>query len=337
MNAFQIITKKMLNMDLFLNMDEYCFYNYFNYYNYYNYYQPHIHENKEIHFFSLYFLNMLKNRSKYKSLDYFLTNPFLSEKQKKIFMHFFSKIQKMYFGFSKLAKKFRYKRATIKNKEDLSMNPIDPNNKNVVVFQVNSFFVFRVSELINLFIMSLTNNYEFFMEPKKIKNPYNNIPFNLSTLYYIYFSIKNSTFIMPEIIHAFFMCNFDLFAFKKNKEMMLREYAIKEYIFKSHDDVLYPKILLMLKNNVYTRKLKIDNGFPKNVMVKKFRTLLWMQYRHQYSSISDDELDYIEYKLVSMLRNVYEYNPKFGRKIIKIEYNISKPRVVTAYEEDCGL
>lgn len=286
----------------------------------------------DMSFYVLYYLHLVKfdieqNRvnyieSKFKVLQLFLKNIFMIEHISQPFLELFCQTQQIYNGFAKLAKVFRYRRATIKNKEDLSMNKIEPNGSNIIIYQNNSFFIFKVSELINLFIMALTNHFEFFMEPIAIKNPYNNMRFNISSLYYIYFAIKRSTFITPTIIHQFFMANFDMHRFKLENEYILREIAIKHHIFKSHYSQLHLPTINMLKQNIYTRQLNIDPGFSKEKLVNIMRPLLYLYYRSLYSALESDDKDYIHYQLFGKLKNLYEYNPSFGKKIIKIHYKM---------------
>jgi hypothetical protein len=239
------------------------------------------------------------------------------------FLNLFYKTQRAYHGFAKLASVFRYRRATIKNKEDLSMNPIEPNGTNIIVYQNNSLFIFKISELINLFMMSLTNHLDFFMDPIAIKNPYNNMCFNNSALYYIYFAIKRSTFITPTIIHQYFMSNFDMQKFNIENEYILREFAIKRYIYNSHYNQLYEPTISMLTQNVYTKQLRIDAGFPKEKLVNIMRPLLYLHYRYLYSALEADEKDYIYYNLFTKLKKLFEFNPLFGRKNIKLHYQIN--------------
>jgi hypothetical protein len=287
----------------------------------------------DMSFYVLYYLHLVKYdieknkmdsiKCKYKILQLFLKNVFMREHTCEPFLELFYKTQRAYNGFAKLATAFRYRRATIKNKEDLSMNPIEPNGTNIIVYQNNSLFIFKISELINLFMMSLTNHIEFFMDPIAIKNPYNNMCFNNSALYYIYFAIKRSTFITPTIIHQYFMSNFDMLKFNIENEYILREFAIKRYIYNSHYNQLYGPTLSMLNQNVFTKQLKIDAGFSKEKLVNIMRPLLYLHYRYLFSALEADDKDFIYYKLFAKLRGLFEFNPLFGRKKIKLHYQIN--------------
>ena len=260
----------------------------------------------DISFYVLYYLHLVKYdieqhnmdqiECKFRILRLFLKNVFMTEYTCEPFLDLFYKTQRVYHGFAKLARVFRYRRATIKNKEDLSMNPIEPNGTNIIVYQNNSLFIFKISELINLFMMALTNHLDFFMDPIDIKNPYNNMCFNNSALYYIYFAIKRSTFITPTIIHQYFMSNFDIRKFNIENEYILREFAIKRYIYNSHYNQLYEPTRSMLNQNVFTKQLKIDAGFSKEKLVNIMRPLLYLHYRYLFSALEADEKDFIYYK-----------------------------------------
>jgi hypothetical protein len=252
---------------------------------------------------------------KYQVLNEMLENIFITLEGKNAFLNLFCKVQKTYFGFSRLAQIFRYKRASIKNREDLGMNPIEESSKSIIkIYQNKSFFLFRVAELINILNMSLTNADNFFASPLISKNPYNNVPFNLSSLYYIYFSVKSSTFLMPTILHFFFLCNFNINKFADEHESLIRELSIKEMIYNSHHTFLYNKVILMLNSNDYTRMLRIHEDFPKEELINIMRPFLHMHYRHSYSTLSFDERNNLFGILFLKLKMFYKYNPIFWKK-----------------------
>jgi len=279
------------------------------------------------HFYVHYYIHELNNamtskhnnfnKNKLLCLSNILNNVFINDKIKETFFELFCKIQKTYHGFSKLAKMWRYRKATIKNKEDLAMNPIEESSKTIKIFQNNSFFLFRVSELINIFESSITNSEFFFAHPLDIKNPYNNMVFNVSELFYIFCAIKNSTYIMPIIIQHYFLCNFDKDKFAEEHESLLREISIKNAICKSDVDFLYSLAITIIKKNNYSKLLVIHPDFPKNKMVEIMKPLMLIYYRYLYSMIGNDERANLLDILNCKLQYFYLNNPNFGRKYIK--------------------
>ena len=285
-------------------------------------------EKRNKHFYTHYYIHELYNditykynnfnKSKFLCLKNILDNIFINDSIKEMFLTIICKTQKTYRGFSTLAKIWRYRKATIKNKEDLSMNPIEESSKTVKIFQNNSFFLFRVSELINIIETCITNTENYFSNPLPIKNPYNNMIFNLSTLYYIYYAIKNSTFIMPITIQYYFLCNFDSDQFVDEHENLIREIAIKNSIYKSNDDTLCKEIKNMLKHNTYTNRLSIHPDFPKKELVKIMKPFLLSYYRYLYSMIGKDDRTILYMSLSNNLKYFYLNNPQFGRINVKI-------------------
>ena len=65
-------------------------------------------------------------------------------------------------------------------------------------------YVFRLSNLLTIIKMSLSNSVEFFSEPNYIKNPYTNVKFTDAQLYTIYFKLRESSFVMPTLFHLYF-------------------------------------------------------------------------------------------------------------------------------------
>ncbi len=168
-----------------------------------------------------------KERSLKIKFKYFvdeINNIFLTEEQKNDFINIFCKIQKTYFALSRFAYIYKYKKAKIVVDFDLCLNPIDINNKNsICLLQGKYKYCFRINDLINIIDTALSNSPNFFSDSLISKNPYNNVPFNKSTLYNIYFNITSKTFIVSELINKFFLSNFDIDKFEKNYEYLIRD------------------------------------------------------------------------------------------------------------------
>ena len=132
----------------------------------------------------------------------------------------------------------------------------------------------------------------FFSDPLIIKNPYNNIPFNKSTLYNIYLNIRSKTQIVTELIHKFFLSNFDLNKFEKDYEYLIRENAIQKYVKNSDINTLYNSSLIMIDNyndDIYyddkNKKININLNFPKKQLVDIMRPYLLLYFTSKYSLI----------------------------------------------------
>jgi hypothetical protein len=260
-------------------------------------------------------------------------NIFLTDKQKEDFINIFCKIQKTYLALSRFAYMYKYKKAKIVVDFDLSLIPIDTNNKNsICLLQEKYRYYFRINDLINIIDTALSNSPNFFSEPLILKNPYNNIPFNKSTLYNIYFNIREKTYIIPELIHKFFLCNFDIYKFEKKYEYLIREYAIQKYIKNSDIDSLYNSILSMIDYHnsidyIYDCQIIIHDNFPKKKLVDIMRPYLHLYYLYKYSLITTKKIN-SKNILYKKLNNFFKFNPAFGRQLIKIQYIFYKNKKI---------
>ena len=258
---------------------------------------------------------ILYRKNKFKKLKNMLDNIFISESMKETILVVFSKTQRTYYAFSKLAYIYRFKKAKTMIKNDLYLNEIDENKKNVyTLFQYNAKYLFVINDLINLINNNLSNSPSFFMDPLISKNPYNNIPFSDTDLYNIYFFIKNKNGMIPELFHNFFKCNFDFDQFIYNNECLIRNIAIHKYVFLTHFDILYPKVKLML--NTYLDKLYIHEDFPKETLVNIMRPYLHLHYLDKYAIYGTIQKNESKELLIAKLKQFYRYNPHFGKKKI---------------------
>ena len=122
------------------------------------------------------------------------SNIFLSSDVKNKFNTLFCQIQKTFHLLNRLLFIYKYKKAQIIVDTDMCLNKINIDEKNIIcIFQNNGKYLFNILDLIKMFNISLTNSDSLFANPIPLKNPYNNLPFNKSTLYNIYFYIRYKT------------------------------------------------------------------------------------------------------------------------------------------------
>ena len=148
------------------------------------------------------------------------------------------------------------------------MNPLSVTDKQtIIILQAKSLYLFSLPDLINIIETAICNSPSFFATPLSPKNPYNNEVFSISTLYNIYFRMKESIRLISVPFHLFFLEDFDKTNFSRNNEIFIRDFAIKKYVTNTHSDSLYNAVIRMLDTNFYGRKLLIDDDFPKDLLV----------------------------------------------------------------------
>lgn len=265
--------------------------------------------------------------SKFTALNAILENSFYKDGLKEKIMTRFSKIQKHYNAFVRFAHIYKIKRNPYVVTNDLTLNPLVCNHRLTFVLVENkSNYLFNINEIINIIETAIGYSPNFFSQPLWPLNPYNNQKMSISTLYNIYFQIKNSGRIIPLLFHLFFLEKFDTKKFSQQYELIIRENAIKKHVFNSPYAIIYNSVVSMLKNNKYTRRLVIHSDFPKNLLVNIFRPYLFYFYIVNYL---DQTAKYYnaKYVLYNKLKRFYKYNKLFGRKIYKLTTKDNKIKI----------
>jgi hypothetical protein len=274
----------------------------------------------------------IRVENKYKKLSQALDGFLLNDNSKKEeFIDYFYKIQKTYNTLNRLVYNYKLKKTKIVVNTDMGLNELSETDKNVIsIIDNNSKYLFHVNDLIKIINTSLTNSYLFFAEPKSIKNPYNNLPFNKSTLYNIYFHIRYKTDYYPELFFKFFECNFNLTKFKFLNENILREYSIENYVYKSPSNIIESDIKKMIINfNLHCKmahmknRILIDEEFPINKLITIMKPYLFLYCKSLYSFHPQIKKQNSDFFRLSMLR-FNKFNPQFGRKRYKILYKTIK-------------
>ena len=223
-----------------------------------------------------------------------------------------------------MARIYKIKKYNFVVTNDLSMMPLDINNKNTFMLIENrSIYLFSLNDLITIIETAISNSPNFFSTPLTPLNPYNNQPFSDSTLYNIYFKMKESGRLISVLFHFYFLENFVKSNFSEHYEPFIREIAIKNYVFNSPYTILHNSIINMLKTNIYTRNYNIDIDFPKDLLVDIFRPFLFYYYIKHYDIKGTNKVVSYAFLLDIKLKAFYLYNPAFGRKYIRVIKNFN--------------
>jgi len=266
-------------------------------------------------------LNSSFHKVKLQVFHNIVENPFYSLKDKEDFIETFCQIQKIHTAFSKFSKIWQYKHSKIYNTEDLLMSPISPNEKNTItLFENKTRYIFRIRELIQTCNNYLSNTCYFFNDPISCKNPYTNIPFHKANLYNIYFAVKSSSYVMPVLLHMFFMSNFDLNTYSNNNIEIIREHYLETYSNTLTSKQIYEDINDMLyEYRMYD--IVIDEEFPSSRLYILMKPYLNLFYKSKYSSNEIIKRN-AHIELHKLLIDLYRHNPKFGRKYIYREQTL---------------
>jgi hypothetical protein len=256
--------------------------------------------------------------SKFSYFKKTIDNIFMNSKTREIFINKFSKMQRHYWALNRLIRNYKLRKAPFLIRNDLILNPIRESQHNVMtILQNNNKYLFTVTDLKSIIESALINSPYFFSEPICPKNPYNNIPFDKSTLYNIYFFMKTGNFVLSTLFHNYFLCNFNLKHFLDENEVLIRKKYIEQYIKNAKYTDLSIDTMQMISLNSYTKKLRIDIDFPMKRLVNIMRPYLMLYFKFLYS-LDISERNISREELHIKLKQFYQFNPKFGRRFIKL-------------------
>jgi hypothetical protein len=209
----------------------------------------------------------------------------------------------------------------------MELNEIVEGGNNIIcIHHKNGKYLFKINDLLKIINNSLTNSHYFFSEPIAIKNPYNNLPFDKSNLYNIYFFIKFNTCYKVDLFEKYFAVNFNLSEFYHQYEFLLREYIITNYVNDSTQTQLRKHITNMIHefNRLHiTMKFKIDPEFPDHILIKIMKPYILLYITSLYSLVAIIRSNAVA-KLKHKLTQFYKFNPAFGRKTAIINYSTIK-------------
>jgi hypothetical protein len=326
MATFNLIINKIVNLDN----------NIFSY----NYETDNIDGVNKIFFNLLNTFKLQIYKNKFKFLKETIDNFYFSSKdmERIKFLNLFNKIQKIYHILNRFVYLYKFKKSKLIVDIDMQLNQININEPNVIcIYHVGSKYLFTIDDLLKMIYMSLTNCFLFFAEPISIKNPYNNISFGKSILYYIYSYLISSAkikFIKPEYLDVFFKfkeSNFNMTQFINNYEYILREYSIKNYLNNTPKTTKIEHIFRMIdiynSNIINNRnKILIDPEFPDEELITIMKPYLYLSLETNYSLVGKNRV-HAKNMLNQKLKEFQNFNPGFGRKIIKFKDIVHKEKI----------
>jgi hypothetical protein len=266
--------------------------------------------------FFYYFMHKNTNHLKYKfaHLRNFLSNTFVVQSDKEIFLQIFQKIQRAYHALARFAFRFRVRHATTKVETDVFLAPIDETQQNAIaIYHMGAKYLYTIPDLMNIANTALGNTFFMYPEPNPIKNPYNNIPFSKSNLYHIYFFMKDRHFIIPKMFRMFFQANFNLIRFRLDNECVLKDRCISIHLNSMSKQTLCREIRNMLKRHRYGKKMRIHMAFPEDVMAKHMKPWLHLYYYSIYSLYQTNR-QIARMKLDCHIKTLYSRNPNYGKR-----------------------
>jgi hypothetical protein len=245
---------------------------------------------------------------------YYIFKNFLNKAEMEIHINFYSKLQKMYHGFNKLAIIWKYKHCkSLDIQEDLELTEFSTikEKHKILLLEDNIVYLFNIKNLINIIINGLTNNDDLCCIPIKIKNPYTNNPFKKSSLYSIYFKAIDSNIVLPELFYLFFKSNFEITVFLMNYEANIKNYVINNFNTLLTDEEKEEYIKDMVENNT---RLTLHDEFPIDNLIKTFYPCLRIYLFSRYSLNPNKRLT--ARKLLSAFLKKYNCRScLYGRKI----------------------
>lgn len=261
---------------------------------------------------------VLSNEPKFKELYKNISDNFLvSTENQNLFLDFFSNIQKVYWAFNKFSKIIRQRYSTNKVEHDLLLAPISITQRNVIqLYENNCMYLFTLQDLSRIITTAVCNSPMFHSEPLNPKNPYSGVIFSKSNLYNIYFHMKERLSSFPEVVHKFFLSDFNINSFAESNKLIIRDIYINQFVDNEDTDEIVESIYDMI-NEFYLR-IDIDENFPNDILINTFKspTTNYLHYKYNY----DLSKRAINYKLMSTKMNsIIQKCPGIGRRIIVIK------------------
>jgi len=280
-------------------------------------------------------------------LESWRTNMFVPSVMKLDLYESYFRIRSMHRCFVKIARLYRWRRAPVQVQTDLYMNDLDVRHPHTIgLMQQGHIYYFTLPNLVHLIQEALLHGSYFFVEPKPFRNPFNNCLFTKADLFNIYFRVREQFVKVPEALHLFFCCEFDVCVMLHRHHTRLTQWAIRRYTQETPHAYLEQDIRSMLhqygqrfsrqqqqnnnNNNNHNQNenniLQIHELFDQNTLIEQMRPYLELYFRSKFSAcVQDREISGKE--LQRRLFYIFTMYGKYGQPIYKNGYVKKRPSI----------
>ena len=270
-----------------------------------------------------------------------LNNMFVETELKNLILDLFGKSQRRFIALLRMRRKmqFKYGRRYTAN-TDMSLTPLDTIQPNLLlhVIENSTRYTFRLSDLAVICTTALSNSDDMFSVPKKIRNPYTNLPFSVTSLVTIFMTLEDSSLKTPIIFRLFADSGFDLSVMELKFDSILREHAIDDFLKIASYEQKHHYLFEMFQT--YEREftgIKIHPSFPVPKICEGLGYLLPLYLRSSYS-LSQNTRSHYRGVLRNKILHFVGLNPTWGRLIIvQPDIHIKAGRRVITEEHDSSL
>ena len=200
---------------------------------------------------------------------------------------------------------------------DLFLNDLDdfPEDQRINLLENNTIYKFRLSDLVNYWVICLTNSQNLFSKPLNLKNPHTNIEISYHNLINIYIKLLYSHFNIPLCIHAFYLSNMSLDEFSYRYYGILKEKSIENFNTNGSYHEKYEQILNLLHD--YRKEVEyttVINRVPLTVkidLISNLKSIISLYVRSKYSCNPLIKRDYASATKIK-LKDFFKDNIKLG-------------------------
>ena len=251
--------------------------------------------------------------------DVVLNNMFVEPYPMKYIMDVFRYTQRRYFVLLRFRRRLQFMFGRAYNVDtDLVLNPLDsiaPTHR-LQLIENRTRYTFRLSDLAAITTAALGHSSEMFSIPQKVRNPYTNVPFSLTSLTIIFMALEQSTLQTPLLLRLFAEVGYNLSRFELKYNSILRNYAIDEFLRSATSDQKHYYIRDMFHTfEEETKTIRVHPSFPVEKIISGLETLLALYLRAHYYLTSVERMHY-RGLLKQGIRCFVALNPMWGRLII---------------------
>ena len=237
-----------------------------------------------------------------------------NETLKEKLISIYIKYKKHYSVLSRFVYKYKLKKSIKYDySQDLYGNNLNiyPDKQLIHIFQSNTLYKFRLTDITNIWVESLLNQEGLFPAPRMPKNPYTNLKFEKHHFHNIFIKLQLSNFNIPIIINLFYKSDLSLNKLLYHNYPYIKDKIIEKY--PEHTSNLFLEITEMIAELKYKTNFIFINVIltdkEKKEFVRDFTKPLVKWFKSKYSS-NPNVKDFSKNTIIMDLKDLCKKNYK---------------------------